>query len=511
MRSRTSLPRLWSDPVLSALALSLTLAVAAACRTAQPKSASPRTPVPPAASAATPTPQPAVADQTRGALPATSPLADAAAPSPSATPTAPAETLEADSETATAEEDVANGPQAAQKEALDLCQEARAMLERNEREAAVATLDRAYELMLTLPANGDEAYLQAKEDIRLVVADLIRRAYKVSAATSKAPTPSWDLALPIVDNAHVQREIQSFRTVERDLFLEAYRRSGLYRPMILAKLEAAGLPSQLSWLPMVESWFKVRALSRAGALGLWQFIASTGQRYGLGRDGWVEDRLSPEKATDGAIAYLIELHGIFGDWPKALAAYNCGEARVLRLQNHSRDQYLDFWDLYEQLPIETRRYVPRFIAALLIIENPAKYGMQLPEPLKPAEDVALTRIERAVDLAKLNEALGLPEGTLKDLNPELRFGATPSGPHDLRVPAGVEDAVARAAAQLPEWKRPTPAYLVHRVRSGETLGLIARRYGTTVGAIQRASGLRSTRYLRIGQRLRIPIRDRGRR
>jgi membrane-bound lytic murein transglycosylase D len=509
MRSRIPLSSLWSDAVLSALALSLAMAALPACRTARPKSPTPRAPIAP--SVATPTPQPASTEQVLSARPAASPLPGAAAPSPSPTPTAAAEALEAESEAAAAEEDLANGPQAAQKEALDLCQEARAMLDRNEREAAVATLDRAYELMLTLPANGDDAYLQAKDDIRLVVADLIRRAYKVTAATTKTPTPSWDLALPIVDNAHVQREIQSFRTVERDLFLEAYRRSGLYRPMILAKLEAAGLPSQLSWLPMVESWFKVRALSRAGALGLWQFIASTGQRYGLGRDGWVEDRMAPDKATDGAIAYLTELHAMFGDWPKALAAYNCGEARVLRLQNHTRDQYLDFWDLYEQLPIETRRYVPRFIAALLIIENPAKYGMELPQPLKPAEDVALTRIERAVDLARLNEVLGLPEGTLKDLNPELRFGATPSAPHDLRVPVGVRDAVTQAAAQLPEWKRPTPAYLVHRVRSGETLGLIARHYGTTVGAIQRASGLRSTRYLRVGQRLRIPIRDRGRR
>ena len=113
--------------------------------------------------------------------------------------------------------------------------------------------------------------------------------------------------------------------------------------MILERLEKAGLPSQISWLPLVESWFKVRALSRASALGMWQFIASTGVRYGLGRDSWVDERLDPEKSTDAAIAYLTDLHGLFGDWPKALAAYNCGEARVMRLSRSASGEYLDFW------------------------------------------------------------------------------------------------------------------------------------------------------------------------
>ena len=130
---------------------------------------------------------------------------------------------------------------------------------------------------------------------------------------------------------------------------------------------------------MVESWFKVRALSRASALGMWQFISSTGLRYGLKRDAWVDERLDPEKSTDAAIGYLTDLHALFGDWPKALAAYNCGESRVLRLSRRS-SEYVDFWDLYGGLPRETRRYVPRLFAALQIIENPQKYGVTLPDP-----------------------------------------------------------------------------------------------------------------------------------
>jgi membrane-bound lytic murein transglycosylase D len=359
--------------------------------------------------------------------------------------------------------------------------------------------------MLELPGNGDLTYLQAKEDIRVLASDLIRRIYSAARRAAGAPT-SWDLALPIVDNQHVQRELRSFTTVERELFLEAYRRSGAYRPMILERLEKAGLPAQLSWLPLVESWFKVRALSRAGALGMWQFISSTGLRYGLERDTWLDERLDPERATDAAIAYLIDLHGMFGDWPKALAAYNCGEARVQRLSRQSADEYLDFWDLYEMLPRETRRYVPRLLAALQIIENPAKYGMTLPGPDAPATNLASVRVERSVRLDRLDAELGLEPGTLAALNPALRRQATPRRPFDLRVPAGREATLLARLGSVPEWTPPTPRYTTHRVRSGETLSHIADRYGTSVSALVRANGLRSANRLRVGQRLRVPVR-----
>jgi membrane-bound lytic murein transglycosylase D len=393
------------------------------------------------------------------------------------------------------------GPEAIQKEALDLCQSASGLLARGERERAIQLVDQAYERMLALPANEDDAFLQAREDIRQLIAALLSRAYEKHLTPA---APSRDLALPIVDNEHVRREVKSFTTVERELFLEAYRRSGLYRPMILAKLQAAHLPSQLSWLPLVESWFKVRAYSRAGAVGLWQFIASTGLRYGVTRDGWVDERMDPEKATDAAIAYLTDLHRLYGDWPKALAAYNCGEARVSRVGSRSGDEYLDFWDLYELLPGETRRYVPRFVAALLIIQNPEHYGMTLPEPFPAPATRATVRTERSVSLAELEKALALPADTLRELNPELRFGATPARAYDLRVPAEHAEGAGAKIAELPEWKPPRPLYVTHRVRRGQTLGALARRYGTTVEAIQRANGLRSAHRLRVGQRLRIP-------
>jgi membrane-bound lytic murein transglycosylase D len=140
--------------------------------------------------------------------------------------------------------------------------------------------------------------------------------------------------------------------------------------MILEKLEAAGLPAELSWLPLIESGFKVKALSRARALGLWQFIPSTGYKFGLKRDQYIDERIDFEKSSDAAIAYLKELHNIFGDWSTVLAAYNCGEGRVLRVIRTQNINYLDdFWDLFGRLPFETARYVPRFLAAAPVAQG----------------------------------------------------------------------------------------------------------------------------------------------
>ncbi len=350
-------------------------------------------------------------------------------------------------------------PEALQQEALDLCQSASEFLDQGDVDDALAAVDNAYKKMLQLPNEGDDTFVQARDDIRRLVADLIVRTYDAQRA-AVAPATSFDLALPLVNNEQVQREIKSFTNGERQYFLDAYRRSGLYRPMILAKLEEAGLPSQLSWLPLVESNFKVTAYSRASAVGLWQFIGSTGQRYGLGRDAWVDERMDPVKSTDAAIAYLTELHDMFGDWQKALAAYNCGEGRVARLQRQNPDEYMDFWDMYNQLPRETRRYVPRFYATLMIVEDPVSFGIELPEPLPPLEDWTTVTVNRSLKLESLEKELGYSAGTLKNLNPELRHGATPKRPYDLRVPSGT-DAPYPCSHRRPSRVEPTHPGLRH--------------------------------------------------
>ncbi|MDX1632260.1 MAG: LysM peptidoglycan-binding domain-containing protein [Thermoanaerobaculia bacterium] len=367
-------------------------------------------------------------------------------------------------------------------------------------ESAIAALDRAYQLMAEADELDDPLLSQERENLRQLISRRVVEIYASRQTAVGDPNGS----IRIVINDDVRREIRSFVNGEREFFLESYRRSGLYRPMILEKLREAGLPEQLSWMPLVESGFKSRARSRARALGLWQFISSTGLRYGLERNRWIDERMDPEKATDAAIGYLTDLHGLFGDWLTALAAYNCGEQAVLRQIRRQPVAYFDrFWDLYQRLPRETRRYVPRFLATLAILEDPEEYGIELPEPLSPPE-VEILQTERAVDLERLEKSFGLEEGRLAALNPELRHGVLPEAPYRLRVPATIELGEAREKlAEVPERKEPVGTG-VHRVRPGETLSGIAAGYGTTVRRIMAMNRLRSAHRIWPGQQLRVP-------
>jgi len=313
-------------------------------------------------------------------------------------------------------------------------------------------------------------------------------------------------AIPMVVNDHVTREIQSFQTIERSFFIEAYKRSGRYRGEMVKALKEAGMPEELSWLPLIESGFKVRAMSRSRALGLWQFIPSTGYKYGLKRNAWIDERLDPEKSTAAAIAYFKELHSMFGDWATVLAAYNCGEGSVARVIRDQKVDYLDnFWDFYERLPQETARYFPRFLAVLTILKDPAHYGFNLNEIDGPLSYETVT-IEKPVHLKSVAEKLGIDQEELTELNPELRRDATPNTTFALRVPPGKGDLVLTNIDKMPTWSPPKVEYVMHRVRRGETLTRIAIRYRTSAQRIMQANNLRSGKMLRVGQRLKIPMR-----
>jgi len=319
-------------------------------------------------------------------------------------------------------------------------------------------------------------------------------------------------------NEHVEYEIKQFQTVERDFFINSYKRSGRYIGKIVKELNEAGLPKELAWLPLVESGFNVRALSPSRALGLWQFIPSTGYKFGLKRDDWIDERLDPEKSAKAAIAYLQELHLMFGDWTTVLAAYNSGEGSVLRLIRGQKINYLDnFWDLYERLRRETARYVPRFLAALHILKEPGKYGFDLGETEEPLSFEVVT-IEKQVRLDAITKELGISEGLLSDLNPELRLMVTPPTPYSLRIPPVMSRVLLASLDSIPEWsrvrsglpKRHTKSsselsYAYHRVSKGETLSTIAKRYETTVAAISKANNIGDRQLIKTGQRLKIPL------
>jgi membrane-bound lytic murein transglycosylase D len=307
-------------------------------------------------------------------------------------------------------------------------------------------------------------------------------------------------------NRHVERAVKLLEGKDKRFFIHAYRRSGRYRPAIVRALNEAGLPEELSWLPLIESGFKVHALSRSRALGLWQFIASTGYKFGLSRDRWIDERMDPKKSTKAAIAYLKELHQIFGDWTTALAAYNCGEGTVLRAIRTQKINYLDnFWDLYQKLPLETAFYVPKFLAVLHILNDPAAHGITLP-PLDPEIESEEVAIEKQVHLKTVAKYIDMSYKELRDLNPELRYNFTPDTPYILNVPKGKGELFLAKIGDIPTWHPPVPAYVVHRVRRGESLSTIASRYGTSVRSIMARNGLRSSHYIKAGWKLKIPTR-----
>ena len=311
-------------------------------------------------------------------------------------------------------------------------------------------------------------------------------------------------AIPLVMNSHVQKAINLFKGKEKQWFLKVYARSGKYRPAIVRELKEAGLPEELSWLPFIESGFSTGAYSSARALGMWQFIASTGYKYGLNRTTWIDERMDPAKSTKAAIAYLKELHQIFGDWTTALASYNCGEARVLRVIKTQKISYMDnFWDLYEKLPRETAFYVPKFMAVRYILNDPAKYGIKLP-PLEDELVYEEVTTNKQMSLKTLAKEISVDYSQLKELNSELRQNVTPGDTYKLKVPEGKKEILLARLQDIPVYIPPVPAYVIHRVRNGESLSVIAERYNASIRSIMSLNGLKSRNFVRAGWKLKIP-------
>jgi membrane-bound lytic murein transglycosylase D len=393
--------------------------------------------------------------------------------------------------------------------ALEYCQAASDFLEQGDADNAIDALDKAYSFMLKVDRTDNPELLQQREDIRLTISKRIMEVYSTRYTAGNGNGK----AIPLDMNSYVQREIESFQGRERNFFLEAYARSGKYRPAIVKSLKEAGFPEELSWLPLIESGFKIRAQSSARALGMWQFIASTGYRYGLKRDTWIDERMDPAKSTAAAIGYLSDLHLMFGDWKTVLAAYNCGERRVLNEINRQKNSLLDdFWDLYQRLPNETARYVPRFLAVLHILHDPAAFGFELPK-LEDEDEYEEVTVSKQLSLATIAKSIDVSDETLKSLNPELRQNATPKTTYNLKLPVGKGEVLLANIGNIPSTvltayeKTGSGTDTVHVVRSGDTLSSIAKQHRTSVKAIMNANGLKNENVLKVGTKLRLTTRN----
>jgi len=280
-------------------------------------------------------------------------------------------------------------------------------------------------------------------------------------------------------------------------------RIGRYQQMIEQILKEEGVPLDLIYLCQAESAFKPRALSRAKAKGMWQFIASRGKEYGLRQTWWIDERSDPEKSTRAAARHLKDLYMEFGDWYLAMAAYNAGPVRVEKAMERTGAD--NFWTLANKraLPRETINYIPNILALTIIGKNPQKYGFEV-DSEAPLETERVT-VDKATDLRVIAEAINLPLDDLRDLNAHvLRWTTPPDDPDfELILPQGYGEKFKSEIASLPESKR--VLFREHVIRKGDTLGAIAKKYGSSVTELRQANNLTAKPVLRAGQSLIIPM------
>ncbi len=308
--------------------------------------------------------------------------------------------------------------------------------------------------------------------------------------------------LPIELNDQVLGAIELYSGRFNQWFSQALSRGLPHLPRIREILAEAGIPQDLAYVPIVESAFNPSALSRAKAKGLWQFIPSTGRQYGLKQDFFVDERSNMEKATLAAAQYLKRLYAIFGDWNLALAGYNAGEGRVRRAIKKAQTN--DFWALAKtrSFRAETKNYVPLIHAAIVIAKSPESYGIDVsPEAFSVADTV---RVKGSYSLAAVARCASADPAEIRQLNPDLRRGMTPSSAFDLKVPGGSGDQVTTCLAGVRAMDLTR-----HVIRRGDTLSGIASMFGVPSSEIARANGMTLKSTLRPGTELAIPRPDRA--
>jgi len=326
--------------------------------------------------------------------------------------------------------------------------------------------------------------------------------------------PAWEPAknnpssiygsIPLVLNAAVEKNLKFFQEGIHDRFQTYLDRFHHYRKIVEPIFREFGLPTELMYLSLVESGFNPRAFSRARASGPWQFMKATGRMYKLHVNWYVDERRDPIKSTVAAAHHLRDLYDRFGSWPLALGAYNAGSGKISRAIRKTKSR--DFWKIRRTWHIrrETKDYVPRFIAATLIATNPTAYGFQVPDGDPHEFEEVL--IAKRVQLSAIAQQTGVSLDELKRLNPELRRNIIPFSKglgYHLKVPVGMASLVASHHDTFPVWTQPPPPPTQwYRVRRGDSLSVVARRFGMKVHQLKAMNHL-SSNLIRAGKKLRV--------
>lgn len=332
-----------------------------------------------------------------------------------------------------------------------------------------------------------------------------------------------DSEIDITFNQKVRRFIDYFAIENRDYMRKMLRRKDTYFPIFEAALAEHGLPDDLKYLTIVESGINPTAKSHAGALGMWQFMPSTGKMFKLNYDYYVDERMDPYKSTQAACLYLKQLYNMFDDWELALASYNCGPGNVRRAIR--RSGYKDtFWEIYPYLPRETRSYVPQFMAVNYLMRFPDEHNLYIDkEEAEYISQFEVVEVNQYFNIDEFCKVTGVCKEDLLKLNPEIKRDViTENHSHyDLRIPAYIheyykENSVAildsakkKGSEQLqnepakPSYSTEGKERIIYTVRSGDVLGKIAERYQVSLYRLRLWNNIGSNNMIRAGQRLTI--------
>ena len=323
-----------------------------------------------------------------------------------------------------------------------------------------------------------------------------------SEAEAEAETEPLYGEIPLILNPSVERKIRYFQTVIPDRFQEWLDRFQKYKPVVEQIFAELELPQELVYLSVIESGFNPRAYSRARAAGPWQFMKGTGRIYGLRVNWYIDERRDPVKSSVAAAQHLRDLYDRFGSWPLALAAYNAGAGKITRAIRKSGTR--DYWKIRRTRFIrrETREYVPKFMAAVIIATNPTLFGFRVATDEVHQYDEVL--MKNTIHLRTVAKKTGLAFEDLRQLNPELRRSITPPDKdgYFLKVPVGMGYHVEKVREQLKQWTQSPPQNTWYRVRRGDSLSVIAHRFHMSVGKLKGMNDL-SRNLIRVGQRLRV--------